>query len=80
MSETAIDKILKLLSESDYSTSEVADKLKMPLGTVRSTVSVLKRKRLIGHTVGKRGTPFTITQKGKEHLEAMKQFPFEQRK
>lgn len=67
--DTAIEKILKLLSTASYSSHEISDILHMPIGTVRSTVSLLRRLGLIEPTVGKRGVPFTLTTKGKKHME-----------
>lgn len=58
--ETAIEKILKLLSTAPYSSHEIADKLKMPIGTVRSSLSLLRRLGLVKPTEGKRGQPFAI--------------------
>lgn len=67
---TAIDKILNLLQEGNYSTSEIAEKLKMPLGTVRSTVSLLTRMGLTEPVPAKkRGTPFRLTEEGKKKIE-----------
>jgi len=69
--ETAIEKVLKLLSESDHSTQEIADKLKMPLGTVRSTLSLLRRLGLVEPTKGKRGVPYKLTQEGRDRLSSI---------
>jgi len=69
--ETAIEKILKLLSTAPYSAHEIADVLGMPIGTVRSTISLLSRLGLVKPTEGKRGQPFTITETGRERLKEM---------
>lgn len=69
MTDTAIEKILKLLTQENHSTEEIARALDMPLGTVRSTLSLLKRVGLVKPTAGKRGVPYTITQEGREHLK-----------
>lgn len=81
---TAIDKILKALQTQEQSTAELADSLKLPLGTVRSTMSLLTttgftiwipiKKRGEGFkpetTPGKRrGKHFRLTEKGKEYVE-----------
>lgn len=70
MSETALEKILKLLLKGNYSTSEIAFELDLPLGTVRSTISLLKRTGFTEPVPEKkRGTPYKLTEKGREYIE-----------
>ncbi len=68
--QTAIEKILSQLLNAEYSTSEMADVLELPVGTVRSTISLLNRLGLIEAVPKKkRGKPFKITQKGRDYLK-----------
>jgi len=69
--ETAIEKILKMLLTDSYSSHEISEKLQMPIGTVRSTLSLLRRLGLVKPTEGKRGQPFTITDTGRARLKEM---------
>lgn len=71
MSKTAIDKILELLATGNYDTNQIAKELKMPLGTVRSTLSLLARLGLVIQVPEqKHGVPYTITEKGRGELQA----------
>jgi len=69
MVDTAIEKILKLLSEGKFSQQEIGEKLKLPMGTVRATLSQLRHMGLVeGVPKEKRGTPFTVTQEGRDYI------------
>lgn len=67
--DTAIDKILRLLSEGNYSQKEIENETGLPSGTVRSTISVLKRLGLVKAAGESRGVPFTLTEAGRKHIE-----------
>ncbi len=70
MTGTAIEKILTLLLDGNYSTQEIATTLSLPLGTVRSTVSLIGRLGLVKRVpASKRGVPYEITEKGREYLK-----------
>jgi len=70
--ETAIVKILKLLENSEYSQQEMAEKLNMPEGTVRSTISTLRSLGLVTQATGKRGIPFKLTDEGRGYIGKQK--------
>ena len=85
---TNIHRILVALSKKDQSTQELAETLNAPLGTSRSTLSILSRmgftesvplmKRGKGFkpetAPGKRrGKKFRLTEKGREQLKVMQQ-------
>lgn len=70
MSETALEKIMELLLKGNFSTSEIASELKLPLGTVRSTISLLKRTGFTEPVPEKkRGTPYKLTEEGREYIK-----------
>ena len=71
---TNISRVLKALKEKDQTTQQLADNLKIPLGTARSTVSFLTRAGLTEYEEVKRvSKPFKITEKGREQLKVMQQ-------
>ena len=70
MSDTAIEKILKLLSQGHFSQQELAQKLQLPMGTVRATLSQLRHMGLVEAVPReKRGMPFTVTQEGRNYVK-----------
>jgi len=74
MSDTAIEKILKQLSEGSFSTQELSKNLDLPMGTVRATLSQLRHMGLVDRIpLEKRGTPFTLTQEGRDHVKKLEQ-------
>ena len=74
MVDTAIEKILKLLSEGKFSQQEIGEKLKLPMGTVRATLSQLRHMGLVeGVPREKRGMPFTVTQEGHDYIKKLKE-------
>lgn len=71
---TNITRVLEALKEKDQTTQQLADNLKIPLGTARSTVSFLTRAGLTEYEEVKRvSKPFKITEKGREQLKVMQQ-------
>ena len=71
---TNLTRVLEALSEKSQTTQEIADSLKIPLGTVRSTVSFLTRAGLTQYEEVKRvAKPFAITEKGKAQLKELQQ-------
>lgn len=69
MSDTAIDKILKALLQHHRSTEELSKDLDLPMGTVRSTLSTLKRMGFVEPVPEeKRGVPFKLTKAGQEKV------------
>jgi len=71
---TNVTRVLEALSEKSQTTQELAETLKLLLGTVRSTVSFLTRAGLTQYEEVKRvAKPFTITEKGKVQLREMQQ-------
>jgi len=71
---TNISRVLEALKEKDQTTQQLADNLKIPLGTARSTVSFLTRAGLTEYEEVKRvSKPFKITEKGREQLKVMQQ-------
>ena len=71
---TNITRVLEALKEKDQTTQQIADNLKIPLGTARSTVSFLTRAGLTEYEEVKRvSKPFKITEKGREQLKVMQQ-------
>lgn len=74
MSDTAIEKILKLLSQDNFSTQELSDRLHLPMSTVRATLSQLRHIGLVeGVPKEKRGMPFTLTQEGRDYIKKLKE-------
>jgi DNA-binding transcriptional ArsR family regulator len=72
MGETAKEKILKALVNFNYSTEELSKRLKLPMGTVRSTLSTLRKQGLVEPVPKeKRGTPFRLTEDGKEDVSGI---------
>ena len=70
MSDTAIEKILNKLSQGHFSIPELSEKLDLPLGTVRATLSQLRHMGLVeGVSKEKRGLPFTVTQEGRDYVK-----------
>ena len=70
MSDTLIEKILKELSQLNLSTQELSEKLDVPLSSVRATLSQLRHMGLVeGVPTEKRGTPFTVTQEGRNYVK-----------
>jgi DNA-binding PadR family transcriptional regulator len=66
---TNIHRVLEALNQKEQSSQELADSLKIPVGTSRSTLSLLTRLGLTEFDlIKKRGKPFRITEKGKERL------------
>jgi predicted transcriptional regulator len=71
---TNVTRVLEALSEKSQTTQELADTLKLPLGTARSTVSFLTRAGLTKpEEIRRVAKPFTITEKGKEQLKQLQQ-------
>jgi DNA-binding transcriptional ArsR family regulator len=75
MTDTVIEKILKLLSEGHFSTREISEKLGIPLSSVRATISQLRHMDLVEDVpregsppVLKRGKTFTLTQEGRDYV------------
>jgi DNA-binding IclR family transcriptional regulator len=70
---TNMHRILEALSQKNQSSQELAENLKFPLGTSRAMLSMLNRMGLVKPTPElKRGTPYTLTQKGRQQLEDLK--------
>lgn len=72
MSKTIIDKVLEVLAEGNLSSSEIAEKLELSHGTVRSYLSTLTHLGFVKPVPEeKRGKPFMLTEQGKKHLESL---------
>lgn len=70
MYETAIEKIMKKLSEGNFSTQELSEKLDLPLSSVRATLSQLRHMGLVEPVPKeKRGIPFTLTEEGRDYIK-----------
>lgn len=74
LEQTNVDRILEALSKKEQSTQEVAENLKIPLSTVRSTLSFLTRTELTEFVpIVKRGKNFTPeTTPGKRRAKKFK--------
>jgi len=73
MSDTAIEKIMKLLSQGNFSTQELSEKLELPLSSIRATLSQLRHMGLVEPVPKeKRGMPFTLTQEGRDYMRKQK--------
>ena len=71
---TNVTRVLESLTEKSQTTQELAETLKLPLGTVRSTVSFLARAGFTEYQEIKRvAKPFAITAKGKLQLKIMQE-------
>lgn len=72
MNDTAITKILKELQKENLSAQELSTKLGIPIGTARSTLSLLRQTDLVTPVESlKRGKPFKLTEKGRKRLEEL---------
>ena len=74
MSDTAIEKILKVLAEDIFSIPEIMQRTGLPKGTVTATLSQLKHMGLVDRVVPlKRGVPYGITEIGRDYLRARRE-------
>jgi predicted transcriptional regulator len=69
---TNITRILEALSKQEQTSKELQQNLKLPEGTVRSTLSFLTRAGLT-EFAERAQKPFCITEEGKKRLEEMQQ-------
>jgi DNA-binding MarR family transcriptional regulator len=71
---TNLHRTLEALNKKEQSSQELSQTLNVPLGTSRSTISMLRRMGFVEPVPAlKRGVPFRLTEQGKKRLKELKQ-------